>query len=72
MAQRGRRPKPAPQAPQEPEALYVRPSFAAKQLGMSRSTIYTMIYAGNVPGARKIGNIWIIPKSFIPKPPEAA
>jgi len=40
------------------EALTISFSQALPLTGLSRNTLYSLLKAGQVPGARKLGNTW--------------
>ena len=45
-------------APATTEALTISFSQALPLTGLSRNTLYSLLKAGKVPGARKLGNTW--------------
>ena len=45
-------------APASTEALTISFSQALPLTGLSRNTLYSLLKAGKVPGARKLGNTW--------------
>ena len=47
------------------ESIYVSPEEAAKAFAVQPETIRRLCRDGKIPGARKIGGVWRIPKSFL-------
>lgn len=47
------------------ESIYVSPEEAAKAFSVQPETIRRLCRDGKIPGARKIGGVWRIPKSFL-------
>ena len=47
------------------ESIYVSPEEAAKAFSVQPETIRRLCRDGKIPGARKIGKVWRIPKSFL-------
>ena len=47
------------------ESTYVSPEEAAKVFSLQPETIRRLCRDGKIPGARKIGGVWRIPKSFL-------
>ena len=47
------------------ESIYVSPEEAAKAFSVQPETIRRLCREGKIPGARKIGKVWRIPKSFL-------
>jgi excisionase family DNA binding protein len=45
------------------EALTLSFSQALPLTGLSRNTLYSLLKAGEVPGARKLGNTWRFPRT---------
>lgn len=41
---------------------YLDPQRFAEEIGVHRQTVYVMLREGDVPGARKIGQRWKIPR----------
>lgn len=49
---------------------YYTPEETAMYLGVEPNTIRELARKGKIPGARKIGRVWRIPRSYlIPEPP---
>ncbi len=47
------------------ESTYVSPEEAARAFSLQPETIRRLCRDGKIPGARKIGGVWRIPKSFL-------
>ena len=47
------------------ESTYVSPEEAAKAFSLQPETIRRLCRDRKIPGARKIGGVWRIPKSFL-------
>jgi len=47
------------------ESIYVSPEEAARAFSVQPETIRRLCREGKIPGARKIGGVWRIPKSFL-------
>ncbi len=47
------------------ESTYVSPEEAAKVFSVKPETIRRLCRDGKIPGARKIGGVWRIPKAFL-------
>ncbi len=57
MARKGR--------PIDPEARYLSPRQSARWLGVSEFLIYKMAADGQIPGARRLGDRILIPRSWV-------
>ncbi len=47
------------------ESAYVSPEEAATYFGLTPETIRRLCRAGKIPGARRVGGVWRIPRSFL-------
>jgi len=47
------------------ESLYVSPEDAAHAFDLKPETIRRLCRDGKIPGARKVGGVWRIPRSFL-------
>ncbi len=51
--------------PDKPESAYVSPEDAARFFDVDVEHIRRLCREGKIPGARKIGNLWRIPRAFL-------
>ncbi len=49
----------------KPESAYVSPEDAARFFDVDVEHIRRLCREGKIPGARKIGNLWRIPRAFL-------
>lgn len=48
--------------PDDDQPRYLDAQSFADELGMHRQTLYEKLHAGKIPGARKVGGRWKIPR----------
>jgi len=60
MRGRGRNAGYAVSRPSETEQRQIDTVQAARQLGLSRRRVQQMCQRGEIPGARKVGRVWVI------------
>jgi excisionase family DNA binding protein len=51
--------------PDKKESAYVSPEQAATYFGVDVEHIRRLCREGKIPGARKLGNLWRIPRTFL-------
>ena len=49
----------------KPASAYVSPEEAATYFGVDVEHIRRLCREGKIPGARKLGNLWRIPRAFL-------
>ncbi len=48
-----------------PEPLYIRTKEFSEMLGVTQETVRQQCASGKIPGAKRFGATWLIPKSFV-------